>query len=164
MLLLLLLPPVTFSLGFVSVCQILQHIYLQAVSQTENQKVLLINIMFSFGVGHPDDPFFRFLSRFQKVNKLKKKEHFMARKRVFQIQHACLDSTLFLGHWSVLTNFISAVRLQIGQFEAHASLLLHPLGSGKFPLIRNEANHEGLSRRTDSHCRHTRASMSHQPL
>ena len=65
MLLLLLLPPVTFSLGFVSVCQILQHIYLQAVSQTENQKVLLINIMFSFGVAHPDDPFFRFLSRFQ---------------------------------------------------------------------------------------------------
>ena len=73
MLLLLLLPPVTFSLGFVSVCQILQHIYLQAVSQTENQKVLLITIMFSFGVAHPDDPFFRFLSRFQKVNKLKKR-------------------------------------------------------------------------------------------
>ena len=42
--------------------------------------------------------------------------------------------------------FSLAVRLQIGQFEAHASLLLHPLGSRKFPLIRNETNHEGLSR------------------
>ena len=56
--------------------------------------------------------------------------------------------------------FSLAVRLQIGQFEAHASLLLHPLGSRKFPLIRNETNHEGLSRRADSHCWHTRARVS----
>ena len=43
------------------------------------------------------------LNRFQKVNKLQfatKKEHFMVRKRVFQIQHGCLDSTLYLGHWT----------------------------------------------------------------
>ena len=45
-----------------------------------------------------------------------------------------------------IKTFSLAVRLQIGQFEAHASLLLHPLGSRKFPLIRNETNHEGLSR------------------
>ena len=31
---------------------------------------------------------------------MRKKEHFMARKEVFQIQHGCLDSTLYLGHWS----------------------------------------------------------------
>ena len=39
-----------------------------------------IIIMFSFGVVHLDDPFFRLLSRFQKVNKLqkRKKEHFTA--------------------------------------------------------------------------------------
>ena len=29
----------------------------------------------------------------------RKKEHFMARKQVFQIQHGYLDITLYLRHW-----------------------------------------------------------------
>ena len=74
---------------------------------TENQKALLINggnfINVLFWSSAPRS-FFRLLSRFQKVNKLKfgaqkRMEHFIARKRVLQIQHGYLDSTLYLGHW-----------------------------------------------------------------
>ena len=47
---------------------------------------------FSFGVAHPDDPFFRLLSRFQKVNKLKfgkaKKRALYGQKRWMTWQYA----------------------------------------------------------------------------
>ena len=58
--------------------------------------------MFSFGVAHLD-LFFRLLSRFKGVNK----RQFGARKGALngqKIQDGCLDSTLYLRHWSKLRN------------------------------------------------------------
>ena len=56
--------------------------------------------MFSFGVAPPEILFAKPFSKGKQTSILReKKEHFMARKRIFQIQHGCLDSTLYLAVW-----------------------------------------------------------------
>ena len=43
-----------------------------------------------------------------------KMEHFLAKKRVLQIQHGCLDSTLYLGHYNIRD---SSHRIETEQFS-----------------------------------------------
>ena len=81
---------------------------IERVMSTQIQKVLLINngansIYVLFWSSAPSMILFSIVEPLSKGKQThiwqnEKKEHFMVRKRVFQIQHGCLDSTLYLGH------------------------------------------------------------------
>ena len=66
----------------------------------------------------------------------------MARKRVFQIQHGCLDSTLDLGHWIRFDLSFGQLRFSCGHFSAGLNLNLpseqtHSLGLFRY-ILRTE--------------------------
>ncbi len=102
----------------------------QKTKEWSSSSTLEVLFMFSFGVAHPHDPFSDCWAVFKSWTNSnlakRKKEHFMARKRVFQIQHGCLDSTLYLGHWFIVIAQVEDEKFLFSEHQNEANHSIFP--------------------------------------